>query len=46
MTRDAAALAELKAVTSERRLPVFVDHERVSVGWQGGSTSFEKLSLE
>jgi hypothetical protein len=38
-------IAELAALTWERRLPVLVDHERCSVGFAGASTSFAELGL-
>ncbi|MBZ5590347.1 MAG: glutaredoxin family protein [Acidobacteriia bacterium] len=38
-------VAEVVAVTWERRLPVTIDHERCSVGFQGRSTSFAELGL-
>lgn len=38
-------LDELKRLTWERRLPVVVDHERCSVGFCGGSTTWRDLGL-
>ncbi len=45
VARDPRGLDELKRLTWERRLPVVVDHERCSVGFQGGSTSWRELGL-
>ncbi len=45
LTRDPARLAELAALTWERRLPVTVDHERCSIGFAGRSTSWAQLGL-
>ncbi len=38
-------IAEVAALTWERRLPLTVDHERCSVGFRGGSSSFGELGL-
>ncbi len=46
LTREPRRIAELTALTWERRLPVLVDHERCSVGFRGGSSSFADLGLE
>ncbi|HUK13585.1 MAG TPA: glutaredoxin family protein [Thermoanaerobaculaceae bacterium] len=45
LTEEPHRLAELAALTRERRLPVVVDHERCSVGFDGGSTPFAELGL-
>jgi len=45
LSRDPAAREELARYCWEHRLPVIVDHERVSIGWQGGSSTFEELGL-
>ena len=42
---DAQALDQLSSLSCERRLPVVVDHERVSVGFQGRSSTFDELGL-
>ncbi len=39
-------IADVVAVTWERRLPVTIDHERCSVGFQGRSSSFAELGLQ
>jgi glutaredoxin len=46
LSREPGAMERLRAVCWEHRLPVFVDHERVSVGFRGGSSSFAELGLE
>ena len=45
LTLEPGRIAELAALTWERRLPVLVDHERCSVGFAGASTSFADLGL-
>jgi len=45
LTAEPGRIAELAALTWERRLPVVVDHERCSVGFAGGSTAFADLGL-
>jgi hypothetical protein len=45
LTEDPERISEVVAVTWERRLPVTVDHERCSVGFRGGSSSFAELGL-
>jgi len=45
LTREPERIAELAALTWERRLPVLVDHERCSVGFFGQSSSFTELGL-
>lgn len=44
--RETTRLEELKRLTWERRLPVIVDHERCSVGFCGGSSTWRELGLE
>jgi len=34
------------ALTWDRRVPVIVDHERFSVGFAGGSSTFAELGIE
>jgi glutaredoxin len=45
LTAEPDRVAELAALTWERRLPVLVDHERLSVGFAGGSSSFADLGI-
>lgn len=46
LSRVPSGMERLKDLSGERRLPVIVDHERVSVGFRGGSSSFGELGLE
>ena len=46
LSREPARLADVAALTRERRLPVVVDHERCSIGFEGGSSSFADLGLD
>ena len=39
-------IEELRRLVWERRLPVVVDHERVSIGFEGGSSTFDELGIE
>jgi len=39
-------LQRLETLAGARRLPVIVDHERVTVGFRGRSSSFDELGLE
>ena len=43
--REPQRVAEVAALTWERRLPVVVDHERCSIGFAGGSSSFAELGI-
>jgi glutaredoxin len=45
LSREPARLAELVALTWERRLPAVVDHERCSIGFAGCSSSLADLGL-
>ena len=45
LTVEPGRIAELVALTWERRLPVLVDHERCSVGFGGQSTAFSDLGM-
>jgi arsenate reductase-like glutaredoxin family protein len=40
------AIERLRRVCWEHRLPVVVDHERVSIGFRGGSSTFTELGLD
>ncbi len=40
------AMEELRSLSWEHRLPVIVDHERVTVGFNGLSSTFEELGIE
>jgi glutaredoxin len=45
LVREPGRIGELAAMTWERRLPVLVDHERCSMGFEGQSSSFSDLGL-
>ncbi len=45
-TSEPHRIGELAALTWERRLPVLVDHERCSVGFNGESSSLAELGVE
>ncbi len=46
LSRDPEGMEELRRHCWEHRLPVVVDHERVSVGFAGRSSTFGELGLE
>ncbi len=46
LSREPHRMSELRAHSWEHRLPVIVDHERVSIGFRGGSSTFAELGLE
>ena len=46
LSREPQRLVELTRLSWEHRLPVVVDHERVSIGFRGGSSTFAELGLE
>ncbi len=46
LSRQPGELETLRRYSWEHRLPVVVDHERVSIGFEGGSSSFKELGLE
>jgi len=45
LTREPGRVAEVAALTWERRVPVVVDHERCSIGFAGGSSSFAEVGI-
>jgi len=45
LARNPAGLHRLREFCWEERLPVVLDHERISIGYLGNSTSFEQLGL-
>jgi glutaredoxin len=45
VTKEPGRIAEIAALTWERRLPILVDHERCSVGFEGHSSSFAEVGL-
>ncbi|MGD8439443.1 MAG: glutaredoxin domain-containing protein [Holophagae bacterium] len=46
LTREPDQIERLRTLCSDPRLPVFLDHERVSVGFRGGSSSLASLGVE
>lgn len=46
LSREPQRLAELRRLSWEHRLPVVADHERVSIGFGGASSTFAELGLE
>ncbi|HHQ48906.1 MAG TPA: glutaredoxin family protein [Acidobacteria bacterium] len=46
LSREPERIAELRAHSWEHRLPVVVDHERVSIGFRGGTSTFAELGLD
>ncbi len=46
VTASAEALERVLELTWERRLPVIADHERITIGWRGESSTFEALGIE
>ncbi len=45
LSAEPGRVADLAAVTWERRVPVTVDHERCSVGFRGRSTALAALGI-
>jgi glutaredoxin len=46
LSREPERMAELARLSAARRLPVVLDHERVSVGFRGKASTFAELGLE
>ena len=46
LCREPDEMAHLQTLIWEHRLPVVADHERVSIGFRGQSSSFADLGLE
>ena len=46
LSREPLEMARLQGLVWEHRLPVVADHERVSIGFRGQSSSFADLGLE
>ena len=46
LTREPDEMKRLRDLSWEHRLPVIADHERVSIGFQGKSSTFDELGLE
>ena len=41
-----SGLQTLRAICWEHRLPVIADHEKITIGYQGRTSTFEALGLE
>ena len=46
LSREPGEMDHLRQHSWEHRLPVIVDHERVSIGFGGRSSSYAELGLE
>ncbi len=46
LSREPERMEGLRALSWEHRLPVVADHERVSIGFRGGSSTYAELGLE
>jgi glutaredoxin len=46
LSHEPAEMGRLRALSWEHRLPVVADHERISIGFRGGSSSYAELGLE
>jgi glutaredoxin len=45
LSRDPSQIDRVRELSWEDRLPVVADHERVSIGFQGRSSTFVELGL-
>lgn len=46
LSREPDGMARLRDLVWEHRLPVVADHERISIGFHGQSSTFAELGLE
>ncbi len=46
LSREPEEMARLRQLSWEHRLPVVVDHERLSIGFRGCSSTYTELGLE
>ena len=46
LSREPGEMEHLREMVWERRLPVVADHERVSIGFRGESSTLSELGLE
>jgi glutaredoxin len=46
LSREPDEMKRVRDMNWEHRLPVVADHERVSIGFRGGSSTFAELGLE
>ena len=46
LSREPGEMGRLRTLCRENRLPVVADHERISIGFRGGSSTFGELGIE
>jgi glutaredoxin len=46
LSQEPDQIDRLRGMSWEHRLPVVADHERVSIGYRGGSSTFAELGIE
>ncbi len=46
LSREPGEMSRVRELVWEHRLPVVADHERVSIGFRGKSSTFVELGLE
>ena len=46
LSREPEQMGRLLQHSWEHRLPVVLDHERISIGFRGGSSTYAELGLE
>ena len=46
LSREPKEIEHLRSLCWEHRLPVIADHERVSIGFRGGTSTLTDLGLE
>jgi glutaredoxin len=46
LSREPQEMDRLRVLSWEHRVPVVADHERVSIGYRGQSSSFAEVGLE
>lgn len=46
LSHEPAEMERLRELSWEHRLPVVADHERVSIGFRGGSSTYAELGLD
>lgn len=46
LSREPDEMERFRSLCWEHRLPVVADHERVSIGFRGGASTFTELGLE
>jgi len=46
LSHEPEQMERLRGLCWEHRLPVVADHERISIGYRGGSSTYADLGLE